>query len=65
MIICQVVYNTTVTSKVVSPPRICVRATFAMLGWVAADAAARARMIVALGWVMHDRMARVSDWGVT
>ena len=28
-------------------------------------AAARARMVVALGWVMHDRMARVSDWGVT
>ena len=28
-------------------------------------AAARARMIIALGWVMHDRMARVSDWGVT
>ena len=28
-------------------------------------AAACARMIIALGWVMHDRMARVSDWGVT
>ena len=28
-------------------------------------AAARARMVIALGWVMHDRMARVSDWGVT
>ena len=28
-------------------------------------AAARARMIIALGWVMPDRMARVSDWGVT
>ena len=27
-------------------------------------AAARARMVIALGWVMHDRMARVSDWGV-
>ena len=22
-------------------------------------------MVIALGWVMHDRMARVSDWGVT
>ena len=29
------------------------------------NAAARARMVIALGWVMHDRMARVSDWGVT
>ena len=28
-------------------------------------AAARARMVIALGWTMHDRMARVSDWGVT
>ena len=28
-------------------------------------AAARARMVIALWWVMHDRMARVSDWGVT
>ena len=38
------------------------RRTVTVVQW---HAAARARMVIALGWVMHDRMARVSDWGVT
>ena len=38
------------------------RRTVTVVQW---NAAARAKMVIALGWVMHDRMARVSDWGVT
>ena len=40
------------------------RRVVTVVQWHAA-ARATARMVIALGWVMHDRMARVSDWGVT